>query len=117
MLVPFDNILDTDEVMMVNEDQIEMGGMSASCLIKEHGRAHRQDPRGARPARQLGRSRPPSRLPRGRWRSAGNKFEIVEVVGNWDDGTSQKVVADALAVHGQFDGMFTQGGSTARCAR
>ena len=42
----------------------------------------------------------------------GNKFEIVEVVGNWDDGTSQKVTADALAVHGKFDGLFTQGGST-----
>ena len=34
------------------------------------------------------------------------------MVGNWDDGTAQKVTADALAVHGQFDGVFTQGGST-----
>jgi ribose transport system substrate-binding protein len=42
----------------------------------------------------------------------GNDFEIVEVVGNWDDGTAQKVTADAVAVHGQFDGMFVQGGST-----
>ena len=42
----------------------------------------------------------------------GNKFDIIEVVGNWDDGTSQKVTADAIAVHGKFDGMFTQGGST-----
>ena len=42
----------------------------------------------------------------------GNKFEVVEVVGNWDDGTAQKVVADAVAVHKKFDGMFVQGGST-----
>ena len=42
----------------------------------------------------------------------GNKFEIIEVVGNWDDGTAQKVTADAVAVHGKFDGMFVQGGST-----
>lgn len=34
------------------------------------------------------------------------------MVGNWDDGTGQKVTADALAVHGQFDGVITQGGST-----
>ena len=27
-------------------------------------------------------------------------------------GTSQKVTADAVAVHGKFDGLFTQGGST-----
>ena len=43
--------------------------------------------------------------------AAPNKFNITEVVGNWDTGTSQKVTADALAVHNHFDGMFTQGGS------
>jgi len=30
----------------------------------------------------------------------------------WDDGTAQKVTADAIAVHGKFDGIYTQGGST-----
>lgn len=42
----------------------------------------------------------------------GNKFEIVEVVGNRDDGTAQKVVADAVAVQKKFDGMFAQAGAT-----
>jgi ribose transport system substrate-binding protein len=41
----------------------------------------------------------------------GNDFEIVEVVGNWAPGDSQKATADALAAHGSFDGIFTQGGS------
>jgi len=41
----------------------------------------------------------------------GNDFEIVEVVGNWAPGDSQKATADALAAHGHFDGIFTQGGS------
>jgi ribose transport system substrate-binding protein len=45
-------------------------------------------------------------------KASGGQYEIVEVVGMWDDATSQKVVADALAVHGKFDGMYTQGGST-----
>ena len=40
------------------------------------------------------------------------KFDIVEIVGNWDDGTSQKATADAIAVHRKFDAIFTQGGST-----
>jgi ribose transport system substrate-binding protein len=44
--------------------------------------------------------------------AAGNKFQIVEVVGNWDDGTAQKVTADAIAVHGKFDGIYVQGGTT-----
>lgn len=38
-------------------------------------------------------------------------LEIVEVVGNWDTGTSQKVVSDALATHGQFDAVVSQHGS------
>jgi ribose transport system substrate-binding protein len=33
-------------------------------------------------------------------------------VGNWDDGTAQKAVADAIAIHGKFDGMACQGGTT-----
>ena len=44
--------------------------------------------------------------------ASGNKFEIIEVVGNWDDGTAQKVVADAIAIHKKFDGMYVQGGTT-----
>lgn len=36
----------------------------------------------------------------------------MEVVGRWDDGTAQKVVADAIAVHKHFDGVSVQGGST-----
>src|ERR1700736_3404426 len=38
VVVPFDNILDTDKVMMVNEDQKEMGRMSAKWLIDESGK-------------------------------------------------------------------------------
>ena len=38
VVVPFDNILDTDKVMMVNEDQKEMGRMSAKWLIDEMGK-------------------------------------------------------------------------------
>jgi ribose transport system substrate-binding protein len=36
---------------------------------------------------------------------------VVQVVGNWDDGTTQKVVADAIAVHGEFVAVVGQGGS------
>ena len=56
------------------------------------------------------------RLPRGHG-GPGKKYEIVEVVGSWDDGKAQKAVADALAVHGKFDAMFVQGGSTGAIAR
>jgi ribose transport system substrate-binding protein len=39
-------------------------------------------------------------------------WDVVEVVGKWDDGTAQKVTADAIAVHRPFDGITVQGGST-----
>jgi ribose transport system substrate-binding protein len=110
VIVPFDNILDTEAVMMVNEDQLEMGRMSANWLIEHVGTSGKiLEVRGL-PGNSVDRDR--SVGFHEVMEASGNNFEIIQVVGNWDDGTSQKVVADALAVHGQFDGVFTQGGST-----
>ena len=110
VLVPFDNILDTDKVMMVNENQYEMGVMSAEFLVKEMGKTTGKilEVRGLQ-GNSVDRDRHVGF--QDTIKKLGN-FEIVEVVGNWDDGTAQKATADALAVHGTFDGLFTQGGST-----
>ena len=109
VLVPFDNALDTDKVMQVNEDQTEMGRMSAKWLLDENRQEIRRHPRSARPTRQLGRPRPPCRLPGGdEGRRQVQHHRSRRQLGL---GTSQKVTADALAVHGHFDGVFTQGGS------
>jgi ribose transport system substrate-binding protein len=109
VVVPFDNILDTDKVMMVNEDQKEMGRMSAKWLIDESGKTSGDilEVRGL-PGNSVDRDRHLGF--REVMEKAPNKFNITEVVGNWDTGTSQKVTADALAVHGHFDGVFSQGG-------
>jgi ribose transport system substrate-binding protein len=37
-------------------------------------------------------------------------IQVIEVVGNWDTGTVQKVTADAIAVHGDFDAFICQHG-------
>ena len=110
VVVPFDNILDTDKVMMVNEDQKQMGRMSAKWLIDQTGKTSGDilEVRGL-PGNSVDRDRHVGF--REVMEAAPNKFNITEVVGNWDTGTSQKVTADALAVHGHFDGVFTQGGS------
>ena len=111
VLVPFDNVLDSDQVMMVNENQLEMGQLSGDWLVKHI-------PSKAGKILEV-RGLPGNSVDRDRhlgfrkvMEASGNKFEIIEVVGNWDDGTAQKVVADAVAVHKNFDGMFVQGGST-----
>jgi ribose transport system substrate-binding protein len=111
VLVPFDNILDTDDVMMVNSDQFEMGVMSANWIIEQLGTNSGKllEVRGL-PGNSVDRDRHLGF--RSIVEADGNNFEIVEIVGNWDDGTSQKATADALAVHGAFDAVFTQGGST-----
>ncbi|MGE0310396.1 MAG: sugar ABC transporter substrate-binding protein [Lautropia sp.] len=111
VLVPFDNVLDSDQVLMVNEDQTELGRLMAKWLIKNIP---------ARTGKILEvRGLPGNSVDRDRhdgfrklMEAAGNKFEIVEVVGNWDDGTAQKVTADAIAIHKKFDGIAVQGGST-----
>jgi ribose transport system substrate-binding protein len=110
VVVPFDNILDTDKVMMVNEDQKEMGRMSAHWLIDQTGKTSGDilEVRGL-PGNSVDRDRHVGFHEV--MEAAPNKFNITEVVGNWDPGTSQKVTADALAVHNHFDGVFTQGGS------
>jgi ribose transport system substrate-binding protein len=109
VLIPFDNVLDTEEVIQVNEDQFEMGRMMGRWLEKQ----------GATKGKILEvRGLPGNSVDRDRhvgFREVMDKYkeaQIIEVVGNWDDGTAQKVVADAVAVHGKFAGMFVQGGST-----
>jgi ribose transport system substrate-binding protein len=111
VLVPFDNVTDSKDVMQVNEDQLEMGRQMGRWLTKNIP---------AKTGKILEvRGLPGNSVDRDRhlgfreiMEASGNSFEIIEVVGNWDDGTAQKVVADAVAVHKKFDGMFVQGGST-----
>ena len=114
VLVPFDNILDTDTVMMVNEDQLQMGRNWAEFVIKELAAAGKTSGKILEVRGLAGNS-----VDRDRsigihevFDKTGGPWEIVQVVGNWDDGTAQKVTADALAVHGTFDAVITQGGST-----
>ena len=114
VIVPFDNILDTDTVMMVNEDQLQMGRNWAEFVIKELAAAGKASGKILEVRGLAGNS-----VDRDRsigihevFDKTGGPWEIVQVVGNWDDGTAQKVTADALAVHGTFDAVITQGGST-----
>ena len=109
VLVPFDNVLDTKEVMEVNEDQTEMGVMSAKFLIDHIPNGGKiLEVRGL-PGNSVDRDRHEGFQKT--MKESGKPFDIVEVVGNWAPGDSQKATADALAVHGHFDGIFTQGGS------
>lgn len=114
VLVPFDNVLDTDAVMQVNEDQTEMGRQWAQFLIDELAA---QGVTGGKILEVRGLAgnsvdRDRSAAIHAAFEATGGDWEIVEVVGNWDDGTGQKVTADAIAVHGEFAAVAAQGGTT-----
>ena len=111
VVVPFDNVLDTDKVMQVNEDQHEMGRMYAEWLIEQLGDQKEGKILEVRGLQGNSVDRDRHIGFREVMEPAGN-WEIIEVVGNWDDGTAQKVTADAIAVHNEFVGVVVQGGTT-----
>ncbi|KZM48995.1 sugar ABC transporter substrate-binding protein [Labrenzia sp. OB1] len=114
VIVPFDNVLDTDKVMQVNEDQLAMGRTYATHVLKELAAIGKSSGKVLEVRGLAGNS-----VDRDRsiginevLDESGGNWERVSVVGNWDDGTAQKVVADAIAVHGEFDAVLAQGGTT-----
>jgi ribose transport system substrate-binding protein len=110
IFVPFDNVLDTDKVMQVNEDQTAMGRQWATFLDQQlGGKGTILEVRGLQ-GNSVDRDRHVGF--REVLEAPGKQYKIVEVVGGWDDGKAQKAVGDALAVHKSFDGMQVQGGST-----
>lgn len=114
VLVPFDNVLDTDKVMQVNQDQLRMGQMYSEFALEQ------LNAKGVTGGKILEvRGLPGNSVDRDRsiglhevMEADSGDWEIITVVGNWDDGTAQKVVADAIAVHGQFEAILAQGGTT-----
>jgi ribose transport system substrate-binding protein len=109
LLISYDNTIDSDQIVAVNEDQYEVGRLMGRWILKEMGnKGNIIEVRGV--------AGNPVDLERhkGLREMLDKEPEIksVEVVGNWDDGTAQKAVADAIAVHGKFDGMCCQGGTT-----
>jgi ribose transport system substrate-binding protein len=110
VLVAFDNTLDTEEAINVNVDQKGLGEYWADWLVKNI-------PDGGKVLEVRGVEG--TSVDRDRHEgiqevlmASGKPCETVEVVGKWDDGTAQKVVADAIAIHKSFVGVTVQGGST-----
>ncbi|MGD1886132.1 MAG: sugar ABC transporter substrate-binding protein [Cohaesibacteraceae bacterium] len=109
ILIPFDNVLDTDAVVQINESQMDLGALKAQTVMDIlGGEADRILMVNGLPGNATDRDR---RLGMLSVLDEVDDLEIIEVVGNWDTGTSQTVVADALATHGQFDAVVSQHGS------
>ncbi len=110
ILVAFDNILDTEDAINVNVDQKGLGEYWAHWLVEKI-------PNGGKILEVRGVAGTSVDTDRHNGihevlDASGKKWDVVEVVGKWDDGTAQKVSADAIAVQKHFDGITVQGGST-----
>src|SRR5580700_11433921 len=109
LLISYDNTIDSDQIVAVNEDQLEAGRLMGQWIVKQMGtKGNVIEVRGLAGNsvdldRHKGQHAVFDKYP---------DIKTIEVVGNWDDGTAQKAVADAIAVHGKFDGMTCQGGTT-----
>ena len=96
VLVAFDNILDTQDAINVNVDQKGLGVLWANWIIKHV-------PNGGKVLEVRGVAGTSVDTDRHNgiqetFKASGKKWDIVEVVGKWDDATAQKASADAIAV-------------------
>ena len=110
VLVAFDNILDTEDAINVNVDQKGLGVLWGNWLAKHL-------PEGGKILEVRGVAGTSVDTDRHNGihetlAATGKDWEIVEVMGKWDDPTAQKVTADAIATHKKFDGITAQGGDT-----
>jgi ribose transport system substrate-binding protein len=110
VLVAFDNILDTQDAINVNVDQKGLGILWANWLVKHV-------PNGGKILEVRGVAGTSVDTDRHNGihetlNASGKKWNVVEVVGKWDDATAQKATADAIAVQKKFDGITAQGGDT-----
>jgi len=113
ILVTFDNVLDSNKIVQINEDQVELGRMKAEAVV-----AGIKAAKGSVTGQVLEVSGLPgnsvdrdNHLGMRQVLEANKGLKIVQVVGNWDAGTAAKVVADAIATHGKFDGVLVQEGA------
>ncbi len=110
ILVAFDNILDTTDAINVNVDQKGLGELWGKWLVNHI-------PNGGKVLEVRGVAGTSVDTDRHNGihetlDASGKKWDVVEVVGKWDDATAQKATADAIAVHQKFDAITAQGGDT-----
>jgi ribose transport system substrate-binding protein len=110
LLVAFDNILDTQDAINVNVDQKGLGALWGKWLVKHV-------PNGGKVLEVRGVAGTSVDTDRHNGvhevlKASGKTWNVTEVAGKWDDGTAQKVTADAITTNGPFVAITGQGGDT-----
>ncbi|HVW58076.1 MAG TPA: sugar ABC transporter substrate-binding protein [Rhizobiaceae bacterium] len=109
LVVSFDSLVTTKKAVIVNEDNYEMGKKWADFIVEKMGDTGNV---------LMVRGVAGTFVDQERTRAAKDVFgkhqgiKTTEVYGDWDDGTAQKVTANALASGTKFNGVWCQGGDT-----
>jgi ribose transport system substrate-binding protein len=109
LVVSFDSLVTTKKAVIVNEDNYEMGKKWADFIVEKMGDSGNV---------LMVRGVAGTFVDQERTRAAKDVFgkhsgiKTTEVYGDWDDGTAQKVTANALASGTKFNGVWCQGGDT-----
>ncbi len=109
VVVAFDNIVDTPNVVIVNEDQVEFGSKMAEWLVqKMGGKGNVLMVNGvAGTSVDADRSKGAKDVFA---KNSGIKV-IAEVNGEWDPGKAQQVTSTALSSYPDINGVWCQGGT------
>jgi ribose transport system substrate-binding protein len=109
LVISFDNVVTSDKAVLINHDQVEMGRIWARFIAERTGGNGKV------------------LMVRGVAGTSGDEdfynggmdifskypgLDLVQVNGNWDQGTAQKVTADVLATGAKFDGVWSEYGDT-----
>ncbi len=108
VVVAFDNIIESDNVVLVNEDQVEMGRRWAQFLVDETGGQGKILMINGVAGTSVDTDRR-----NGAYEvfDAQEGIEYIEVVGEWDPGKAQTATATALASNPDIAGVWCQGGT------
>jgi ribose transport system substrate-binding protein len=113
VLVAFDNEVESDQIAAVAQDNVAMGVLGGEWLVKHLGNKGKVlEIRGV-PGFSADQDRHEGL--RSVLEKEGNNFEIIEVVGNWAPGDSQKATADAIAAHGNSTASSRRAAQTGLC--
>jgi ribose transport system substrate-binding protein len=108
VVVAYDNIVEAEDIVFVNEDQVEMGKRWAEWLVEKMGTSGKV---------LMVNGVAGTSVDADRQKGAMDVFsqhpdiQVIAVVGKWDPGTAQTVTANQLASDPDIAGVWCQGGT------
>lgn len=110
VLIGFNGSIQTHDIVQITQNQVDFGREWAKFVVAHMGKKQ------GTILEVAGISGNPADVDRHAGQMEVLKqypgIKVITVFGKWDDGTAQRVTADALAANGHIDGMIVSGGST-----